>query len=84
MHTDEGSEVINNWLKDWLKKENINHLISTTDTPQLNSFVERNNGKLVHQSNVMMQHSNSHKLLWQFAICYAVYVQNRTPHTGIE
>ena len=84
MHTDEGSEVINNWLKDWLKNENINHLISTTDTPQLNSFVERNNGKLVHQSNVMMQHSNSHKLLWQFAICYAVYVQNRTPHTGIE
>ena len=53
-------------------------------TPQQNGVAERKNKALKEMATCMIEGKDLNSKLWDEAINYATYVQNRSPHKSVD
>ena len=79
IHTDNGTEFVNNELKEYLARLGINHALSAPYTPEQNGFIEREVRTITEKATTMLARSGLGKEFWAEAINTAVYLKNRVP-----
>nr|GEU52887.1 uncharacterized mitochondrial protein AtMg00810-like [Tanacetum cinerariifolium] len=77
VRTDNGTEFVNQTLRDFYENVGISHQTSVARTPQQNGFVERQNRTLVEAARTMLIFLKATLFLWAEAINTACYTQNR-------
>ncbi|GJZ11993.1 retrovirus-related pol polyprotein from transposon TNT 1-94 [Tanacetum coccineum] len=75
---DNGTEFINQTLREWYENVGITHQTSVARTPQQNDVVERRNRTLVETTRTMLIFYKAPLFLWAEAINTACYTQNRS------
>ncbi|GJY35453.1 retrovirus-related pol polyprotein from transposon TNT 1-94 [Tanacetum coccineum] len=78
VRTDNGTEFVNQTLREFYENVGISHQTSVARTPQQNNVVERRNQTLVEAARTMLIFSKAPLLLWAEAINTAYYTQNRS------
>ncbi|GJT88853.1 integrase, catalytic region, zinc finger, CCHC-type containing protein [Tanacetum coccineum] len=78
VRTDNGTEFVNQTLREWYENVGITHQTSVARTPQQNGVVERRNRTLVEAARTMLIFSRAPLFLWAEAINTACYTQNRS------
>ncbi|GJY61319.1 retrovirus-related pol polyprotein from transposon TNT 1-94 [Tanacetum coccineum] len=78
LRTDNGTEFLNQTLRNYTEEVGITHNTSTARTPQQNGVVERRNRTLVEAARTMLIFSKSPLFLWAEAVATACYTQNRS------
>ena len=77
-HSDHGTEIVTNKLKEFMKKNGTVMTESVPYTPQHNGLIERANQTLFESAKCMMHHCSSYLPLWGEAVMCAKYILNRT------
>ncbi|GJT98541.1 retrovirus-related pol polyprotein from transposon TNT 1-94 [Tanacetum coccineum] len=75
---DNGTEFVNQTLREFYENVGISHQTSVARTPQLNSVVERRNRTLVEAARTMLIFFKALLFLWAEAINTTYYTQNRS------
>ncbi|GKB47182.1 retrovirus-related pol polyprotein from transposon TNT 1-94, partial [Tanacetum coccineum] len=75
---DNGTEFVNQTLRDFYENVSISHQNSVAHTPQQNDVVKRRNRTLVEAARTMLIFSKAPLFLWAEAINTACYTQNRS------
>ncbi|GJZ13605.1 retrovirus-related pol polyprotein from transposon TNT 1-94 [Tanacetum coccineum] len=78
VRTDNGTEFVNQTLREWYENVGIRHQTSVARTPQQNGGVERRNQTLVKAARTMLIFSKAPLFLWAYAINTSCYTQNRS------
>ncbi|GKB10461.1 retrovirus-related pol polyprotein from transposon TNT 1-94 [Tanacetum coccineum] len=78
LRTDNGTEFLNQNLRNYTEDVGITHHTSTARTPQQNGVVERRNRTLVEAARTMIIFSKSSLFLWAEVVATACYTQNRS------
>ncbi|GJX55966.1 retrovirus-related pol polyprotein from transposon TNT 1-94 [Tanacetum coccineum] len=78
IRTDNGTEFVNQTLRDYYEEVRISHQTSVARTPQQNGVVERQNRTLVEAARTMLIFSKALLFLWAEAVATACYTQNRS------
>ncbi|GJV42595.1 retrovirus-related pol polyprotein from transposon TNT 1-94 [Tanacetum coccineum] len=78
IRTDNGTEFVNQTLREFYENVGITHQTSVARTPQWNGVVERRNQTLVEAARTMLIFSKAPLFLWAEAINTACYTQNRS------
>ncbi|GKA93319.1 retrovirus-related pol polyprotein from transposon TNT 1-94 [Tanacetum coccineum] len=78
VRTDNGTELVNQTLREWYDNVGITHQTSVARTTQQNGVVERRNLTLVEAARTMLIFSKALLFLWAKAINTACYTQNRS------
>ncbi|GJT00896.1 retrovirus-related pol polyprotein from transposon TNT 1-94 [Tanacetum coccineum] len=78
VRTDNGTEFVNQTLREWYENVGITHQTFAARTPQQNGVVERRNRTLVEAARTMLIFSKAPLILWAEAINTACYTQNRS------
>ncbi|GJX30187.1 retrovirus-related pol polyprotein from transposon TNT 1-94 [Tanacetum coccineum] len=78
LRTENGTEFLNQTLRNYTEDVGITHNTSTARTPQQNGVVERRNRTLVEAARTMLIFSKSLLFLWAEAVATACYTQNRS------
>ncbi|GJY25183.1 retrovirus-related pol polyprotein from transposon TNT 1-94 [Tanacetum coccineum] len=78
IHTDNGTEFVNQVLTEYYERVGIFHQKSVPRTPQQNGIVERRNRTLVEAARTMLIFSKAPMFLWAEAVATACYTQNRS------
>ncbi|GJX54308.1 retrovirus-related pol polyprotein from transposon TNT 1-94 [Tanacetum coccineum] len=78
VRTDNGTEFVNQTLRDFYENVSISHQTSVVRTPQQKGIVERRNRTLVEAARIMLIFSKAPLFLWAEAINTACYTQNRS------
>ncbi|GJU50623.1 integrase, catalytic region, zinc finger, CCHC-type containing protein [Tanacetum coccineum] len=78
VRTDNGTEFVNQTLREWYENVGISHQTSVARTPQQNGVVERQNWTLVEAARTMLIFSKALLFLWAEAINTACYTQNHS------
>ncbi|GJW02434.1 retrovirus-related pol polyprotein from transposon TNT 1-94 [Tanacetum coccineum] len=78
VRTDNGTEFVNQTLREWYENVGITHQTSVARTPQQNGVVERRNQTLVEAAQTMLIFSRAPLFLWTEAINTACYTKNRS------
>ncbi|GKD13777.1 retrovirus-related pol polyprotein from transposon TNT 1-94, partial [Tanacetum coccineum] len=73
VQTDNGTEFVNQTLREWYENVGITHQTSVARTPQQNGVVERRNQTLVEAARTMLIFSKAPLFLWAEAINTAYY-----------
>ncbi|GJV42708.1 retrovirus-related pol polyprotein from transposon TNT 1-94 [Tanacetum coccineum] len=73
VRTDNGTEFVNQTLREWYENVGITHQTSVARTPQQNGVVERQNRTLVEAARTMLIFSKAPLFLWAKAINTACY-----------
>ncbi|GKD04682.1 retrovirus-related pol polyprotein from transposon TNT 1-94 [Tanacetum coccineum] len=73
VRTDNGTEFVNQTLREWYENVGITHQTSVARTPQQNGVVERRNRTLVEAARTMLIFSKASLFLWAKAINTAYY-----------
>ncbi|GJT24148.1 retrovirus-related pol polyprotein from transposon TNT 1-94, partial [Tanacetum coccineum] len=75
---DNGTEFVNQTLREWYENVGISHQRFVARTPQQNGVVERRNQTLVEAARTMLIFCKAPLFLWAKAINTACYSQNRS------
>ncbi|GJS44807.1 retrovirus-related pol polyprotein from transposon TNT 1-94 [Tanacetum coccineum] len=78
VRTDNGTEFVNQTLREWYENVGITHQTSVARTPQQNGVVKRRNWTLVEAARTMLIFSKALLFLWAEAINTTCYTQNRS------
>ncbi|GKF04586.1 retrovirus-related pol polyprotein from transposon TNT 1-94, partial [Tanacetum coccineum] len=78
IRTDNGTEIVNQTLRDYYEQVGISHETSVTQTPQQNGVVERRNRTLVKAARTMLIYVKAPLFLWAKAVAIACYTQNQS------
>ncbi|GJS81007.1 retrovirus-related pol polyprotein from transposon TNT 1-94 [Tanacetum coccineum] len=78
LNFDNGTEFVNQTLREWYENIGNSHQTSVARTPQQNGVVERRNRTLVEAARTMIIFSKAPLFLWAEAINTAYYTQNRS------
>nr|GEX85962.1 retrovirus-related Pol polyprotein from transposon TNT 1-94 [Tanacetum cinerariifolium] len=78
VRTDNGTEFVNQTLREFYENVGISHQTSVARTPQQNNVVERRNQTLVEAARTMLISSKALLFLCAEAINTACYTQNRS------
>ncbi|GJS61162.1 retrovirus-related pol polyprotein from transposon TNT 1-94 [Tanacetum coccineum] len=78
IRTDNGTEFVNQTLRDYYEQVGISHETSVARTPQQNGVVERRNRTLVEAARTMLIYAKAPLYLWAEAVATACYTQNRS------
>ncbi|GJT83001.1 retrovirus-related pol polyprotein from transposon TNT 1-94 [Tanacetum coccineum] len=78
VQTDNGTEFVNQILREFYENVCISHQTSVARTPQQNGVVKRRNQTLVEVARTMLIFSKALLFLWAKAINTACYTQNRS------
>ncbi|GJT97681.1 retrovirus-related pol polyprotein from transposon TNT 1-94 [Tanacetum coccineum] len=78
VRTDNGTEFVNQTLREFYENVSISHETSVARTPQQNDVIERQNRTLVEATRTMLIFSKAIVLLWAKALNTTCYTQNRS------
>ncbi|GJT43387.1 retrovirus-related pol polyprotein from transposon TNT 1-94 [Tanacetum coccineum] len=78
LRIENGTEFLNQTLRNYTDDVGITHNTSTARTPQQNGVVERRNRTLVEAARTMLIFSKSLLFLWAEAVATTCYTQNRS------
>ena len=84
LHSDNGSEYINNEFSSMLAEKGIERRLTVPYTPQQNGRAERLNQSLLAIARCMMIESGVPHKFWAEAILHANYIKNRTISSAIN
>ncbi|GJT55419.1 retrovirus-related pol polyprotein from transposon TNT 1-94 [Tanacetum coccineum] len=78
IRTDNGTEFVNQILREYYEKVDISHETFVARSPQQNGVVERRNRKLIEAAHTMLIYAKAPLFLWAEAVATACYTQNRS------
>nr|GFA08437.1 hypothetical protein [Tanacetum cinerariifolium] len=78
IRTDNGTEFVNQTLREYYEKVGISPETSVARSLQQNGFVERHNLMLIEVSRTMLIYAKAPLFLWEEAVATACYTQNRS------
>ncbi|GJV98571.1 retrovirus-related pol polyprotein from transposon TNT 1-94, partial [Tanacetum coccineum] len=73
-----GTEFVNQTLREYYEKVSISHETSVARSPQQNGIVERRNHTLIETARTMFIYAKAPLFLWAEAVTTACYTQNRS------
>ncbi|GKB17529.1 retrovirus-related pol polyprotein from transposon TNT 1-94, partial [Tanacetum coccineum] len=76
--TDNGTEFVNQKLREYYEKVGISHETFVARSPQQNGVVERRNRMLIEAARTMLIYTKAPLFLWAEAVATACYTQNRS------
>ncbi|GJZ50064.1 uncharacterized mitochondrial protein-like protein [Tanacetum coccineum] len=76
--TDNGTEFVNQTLREYYEKVGISHETSVARSPQQNGVVERRNRTLIEAARTMLIYAKALLFLWEEAVATVCYTQNRS------
>ncbi|GJU36185.1 retrovirus-related pol polyprotein from transposon TNT 1-94 [Tanacetum coccineum] len=76
--TDNGTEFVNQTLREYYEKVGISHETSVARSPQQNGVIERRNRTLIEAARTMLIYAKAPLFLWAEAVATACYTQNRS------
>lgn len=86
LRTDNGTEYVNDKVKEVLKEFNITHEVSPPNVKQCDSMAKRENSTLCDTARSLLFNTDILKtdrhLLWTEAVGTATYLRNRIPNRG--
>nr|GFA15037.1 retrovirus-related Pol polyprotein from transposon TNT 1-94 [Tanacetum cinerariifolium] len=78
IQTDNGTEFVNQTLRDYYEEVGICHETSVARSPQQNGVVERHNRTLIEAARSMLIYAQAPLFLWTEAVATACFIQNRS------
>ncbi|GJW16197.1 retrovirus-related pol polyprotein from transposon TNT 1-94 [Tanacetum coccineum] len=78
IRTDNGTELVNQTLRDYYEEVGISHETSDARTPQQNGVVERRNHTLVEAARTRLIYAKALLFLWAKVVATVCYTQNRS------
>nr|GEV14233.1 retrovirus-related Pol polyprotein from transposon TNT 1-94 [Tanacetum cinerariifolium] len=78
IRTDNGTEFVNQTLRDYYEEVGISHETSVARSSQQNGVVERLNRILIEAARTMLIYAQSPLFLWAEAVATACFTQNRS------
>nr|GEW34411.1 retrovirus-related Pol polyprotein from transposon TNT 1-94 [Tanacetum cinerariifolium] len=78
IQTDNGTEFVNQTLRDYYEEVGISHETSVTRSPQQNEVVERRNRTLIEAARTKLIYAQAPLFLWAEAVATACFIQNRS------
>ncbi|GJV93063.1 retrovirus-related pol polyprotein from transposon TNT 1-94 [Tanacetum coccineum] len=78
IRTDNGTEFVNQTLREYYEKVGISHETSVARSPQQNGVVERQNRTLIEAARTMLIYAKAPLFLWAEAVATACYTQNHS------
>ncbi|GKC02514.1 retrovirus-related pol polyprotein from transposon TNT 1-94, partial [Tanacetum coccineum] len=78
IRTDNGTEFVNQTLREYYEKVGISHETSVAHSPQQNGVVERRNRTLIEAARTMLIYAKAPLFLWAEAVATACYTQNHS------
>nr|GFB34904.1 hypothetical protein [Tanacetum cinerariifolium] len=78
IRTDNGTEFVNQTLRDYYEEVGISHETSVARSPQQNRVIERRNGTLIEAARTMLIYARAPLFLWVEAVATACFTQNRS------
>nr|GEV00557.1 integrase, catalytic region, zinc finger, CCHC-type, peptidase aspartic, catalytic [Tanacetum cinerariifolium] len=78
IQTDNGTEFVNQSLRDYYEEVGISHETSVARSPQQNGVVERRNRTLIEAARTMLIYTQAPLFLWVEAVATACFTQNRS------
>nr|GEZ21466.1 integrase, catalytic region, zinc finger, CCHC-type, peptidase aspartic, catalytic [Tanacetum cinerariifolium] len=76
IRTDNGTEFVNQTLRDYYEEVDISHETSVARSPQQNRVVERRNRTLIEAARTMLIYAQAPLFLWAEAMATACFTQN--------
>ncbi|GJZ15934.1 retrovirus-related pol polyprotein from transposon TNT 1-94 [Tanacetum coccineum] len=76
--TDNGTEFVNQTLREYYEKVGISHETSVARSPQQNGVVKRRNRTLIEAARTMLIYAKALLFFWAEAVATACYTQNRS------
>ncbi|GKC22587.1 integrase, catalytic region, zinc finger, CCHC-type containing protein [Tanacetum coccineum] len=77
-HRHNGTEFVNQTLREYYEQVGISHETSVARSPQQNGIVERRNHTLIEAASTMLIYSKTMLFLWAEAVAIACYTKNRS------
>nr|GEU32287.1 retrovirus-related Pol polyprotein from transposon TNT 1-94 [Tanacetum cinerariifolium] len=78
IRTDNGTEFVNQTLREYYEQVGISHETSISRSPQQNGVVERRNHTLIKDARTMLIYAKALLFLWVEAVATTCYTQNRS------
>ncbi|GJR15846.1 retrovirus-related pol polyprotein from transposon TNT 1-94 [Tanacetum coccineum] len=78
IRTDNGTEFVNQTLREYYEKVGISHETSVARSPQQNGVIERRNCTLIEAAHTMLIYAKALLFLWAKAVATACYTQNHS------
>ncbi|GJV42778.1 retrovirus-related pol polyprotein from transposon TNT 1-94 [Tanacetum coccineum] len=78
IRTDNGTEFVNQTLREYYEKVGISHETSVARSPQQISIIERCNHTLIEVARTMLIYAKAQLFLWTEAVATACYTRNRS------
>ncbi|GJY28880.1 retrovirus-related pol polyprotein from transposon TNT 1-94, partial [Tanacetum coccineum] len=78
LRTDNGTEFVNQTLREYYEKVGISHETYVARSPQQNGVIKRRNRMLIEASCTMLIYAKAPLFLWAEAVATACYTQNRS------
>nr|GFD41047.1 putative ribonuclease H-like domain-containing protein [Tanacetum cinerariifolium] len=78
IRTDNGTEFVNQTLRDYYEEVGISHETSVARSPQQNGVVERRNQTLIEAARTMLIYAQASLFLGAEAVATACFTQNRS------
>nr|GFC07066.1 retrovirus-related Pol polyprotein from transposon TNT 1-94 [Tanacetum cinerariifolium] len=78
IRTDNGTEFVNQTLRDYYEEVGISHETSVARSPQQNGVVERRNRTLIEAACTMLIYAQASLFLWAEAVATACFTQNQS------
>nr|GEU71334.1 putative ribonuclease H-like domain-containing protein [Tanacetum cinerariifolium] len=78
IRTDNGTEFVNQTLRDYYEEVGISHETSVARSLQQNGVVERHNRTLIEAARTMLIYAQALLFLWAEAVTTACFTQNRS------
>nr|GEY63371.1 retrovirus-related Pol polyprotein from transposon TNT 1-94 [Tanacetum cinerariifolium] len=75
---DNGTEFVNQTLRDYYEEVGISHETSVARSPQQNGAIERSNRTLIEVARTMLIYAQAPLFLWAEAVATACYIQNQS------
>nr|GEW18048.1 retrovirus-related Pol polyprotein from transposon TNT 1-94 [Tanacetum cinerariifolium] len=78
IQTDNGTEFVNQTLREYYEQVGVSHKTSVARSSQQNGVVERRNRTLIEAARTMLIYAQALLFLWAEAVATACYTQNRS------
>ncbi|GKB91595.1 retrovirus-related pol polyprotein from transposon TNT 1-94 [Tanacetum coccineum] len=78
IRTHNGTEFVNQTLREYYVKVGISHETSVARSPQQNGVVERRNHTIIEAARTMLIYAKARLFLWAEAVATTCYTQNRS------
>ena len=82
--TDNGGEYTSDVFEQYLRKDGIEHQLTTPKNPEQNGVAERMNRTIVEMARCMFSKSKLPKKFWAETVNTAVYIRNRSPTNAVK